>query len=100
VWEAPASRATPSFDIGYDSMPSWVCRPKGKAYESKYLKPTFKSGRISVSVWGCISLNFKGPLVILRRGERMGQHRYLNEVMKLYGILFFEKVYEAEGGAF
>lgn len=89
-----------TFEIGYDATPPWVRRPKGKAYESKYLKPTFKSGRSSVGVWGCISSNFKGPLVILRQGERMNQHRYLNEVMKPHGIPFFEKVWEAEGGAY
>jgi transposase len=89
-----------TFEVGYDATPSWVRRPKGKAYESKYLKPTFKSGRSSVGVWGCISLNFKGPLVIIPRGQKMNQHRYLNEVMIPHGIPFFETVCEAEGGAY
>jgi transposase len=45
-------------------------------------------------------LNFKGPLVIIPRGQRMNQHRYLNKVMIPYGIPFFETVCKAEGGAY
>lgn len=39
-----------TFEIGLDTTPSWVRRPLGEAYESDYLKPTFKSGREIVSV--------------------------------------------------
>jgi hypothetical protein len=53
-----------------------------------------------VGVWGCISLNFKGPLVIIPRGQRMNQHRYLNEVMIPHGIPFSETVCKAKGGAY
>ena len=84
-----------TFEVGYDSTPAWVRRPIGKAYESRYLKPSFKSGRTSVGVWGCISLNFKGPLIIIPRGQRMNQERYLNEVMIPHTIPFFDLVCEA-----
>ena len=43
-----------TFEIGIIPR-THVWRPKGKAYESKYLQPTFKSGRSSLSVWGAIS---------------------------------------------
>jgi hypothetical protein len=64
------------------------------------LKPIFKSGRSSVGIWGCISLNFKGPLVIIPRGQIISQHRYLNEVKIPYSIPFFKTVYETEERAY
>ncbi|KAF2175505.1 hypothetical protein K469DRAFT_519476, partial [Zopfia rhizophila CBS 207.26] len=51
--------------IGIDTTPLWVRRQLGTAFESKHLKPIFKSGREIVSVFGIMSLDFKGPLVIL-----------------------------------
>ena len=44
------------FEIGLVPQ-THVWRPKDKAYESKYLQPTFKSGRSFIGVWGAISWN-------------------------------------------
>lgn len=51
-----------SFELGLDTRSTYVRRPLGKAFESRYLKPTFKSGRSSIGVWGSISKTMKGPL--------------------------------------
>lgn len=37
-------------------------RRKGTAMESRYLKPTFKSGKSSTGIWGVIVSGFKGSL--------------------------------------
>ncbi|KAF2177624.1 hypothetical protein K469DRAFT_525960, partial [Zopfia rhizophila CBS 207.26] len=54
-----------TFEIGLDPTPSHVRGKPGHSYETRYLKPTFKSRKETVSVFGMISLDFKGPLVIL-----------------------------------
>jgi hypothetical protein len=41
-----------TFEIGLDTTPPWVRCKRGAAYESRNLKPTFKSGRSSVGIWG------------------------------------------------
>ena len=51
-----------TFETGLHTIPAWCRRMKRHAFESRYLKPTFKSGRSSVGLWGCISLNFKGSM--------------------------------------
>lgn len=39
-----------------------VRRPKGKAYDKKYIKPTFKHGGGKIQVWGCFSVKGVGDL--------------------------------------
>ncbi|KAF2462519.1 uncharacterized protein BDR25DRAFT_248997, partial [Lindgomyces ingoldianus] len=53
-----------TFEVGLDTRPPYVRQQHGKAYKSRYLKPTFKSGRTTVSVFSVISLNFKLELFI------------------------------------
>src|SRR5271169_6843963 len=43
-----------------------VLRPSNSyRYATQYVIPSFRSGRVSVSVWGCFLGNLKGPLVVL-----------------------------------
>ena len=58
-----------------------VWRTKGKAYESKYLKPTFKSVRSSLSVFRSIFWVAKSKLVILDDGARMNSQHYCNLIL-------------------
>ena len=88
-----------TFEIGIDTGPPWVRRKLGKAYESQNLKPTFKSGRSSVGIWGAISMDFKSDLVILPRGERMTSKRYISMILNTAAHPFYEKVMEHCGDA-
>jgi hypothetical protein len=98
-WACVAWSDEATFEIGLDTTPPWVRRPKGKAYESQYLKPTFKSGRSAVGIWGCISLDFKGSLVILSKGARMNSTRYYNTILNDYVYPFYEKLTHEKGCA-
>ena len=41
-----------TFETGLDSCTCYVTRRPGTAMESRYLKPTFKSGRTTLGIWG------------------------------------------------
>ena len=69
-----------TFEIGLVPR-THVWRPKGKAYESKYLQPTFKSGRSSIGVWGAISWNGKSKLVIMDENQRMNSKFYITLIL-------------------
>jgi len=87
-----------TFKLGIDTRPPWVCRPTGKPYESKYLKPTFKSGCLSVGIWGAISLDFRSSLIILPRGACMNLVKYFGVLSK--GVLpLYEKITKKYGDA-
>ena len=74
----------------------WRQRGVSKAYESRYLKPTFKSGRSSVMIWGSIIYGFKGPMTILNEG-RMSGSKYITMVLMPHLIPFWIKMSEHYG---
>lgn len=49
------------FNLSYHGR-QFVWRPKGKEYDRKYIKPTFKHGGGKIMVWGCFSSNGVGDL--------------------------------------
>src|SRR6185369_4506371 len=57
-----------SVEIGQSSRRELVWRKAGERYNSDCLRPTFKSGRKSVMVWGCFVGDRLGPLVICKEG--------------------------------
>jgi hypothetical protein len=61
-----------SVELGKNTRIPRVWRLPGEAYLEKCLVPTFKSGRTSVMVWGCIAYDRKGPLVVLPAGQHSG----------------------------
>jgi transposase len=61
-----------SVEIGKDSRRVWVWRRPGERYDEKCLAPTFKSGRQSLMIWGCIANGRLGPLVRIPKEERKG----------------------------
>ena len=74
----------------------WRQRGVAKAYESRYLKPTFKSGRSSVMMWGSIIYGFKGPMTILDAG-RMNGSKYISMVLMPHLIPFWMEMSEHYG---
>ena len=85
-----------TFEVGIDTTPPYVRRKRGKAYKSKNLKPTFKSGRTTISVFAIISLDFKSKLFINRRGERNNSQRYI-KILHDVGIPFYQQLTEERG---
>lgn len=59
-----------SFKVGKNSGRLRCWRRPNEAFTPKCLRPTFKSGRSSLMVWGCITKGRKGPLVFLEREEK------------------------------
>jgi len=49
------------FTLSYHGR-QYIWRPKGKAYDPKYIKPTFKHGGGNIQVWGCFSWYGVGDL--------------------------------------
>ena len=56
-----------SVEIVKESRTCTVWRREGERYREECLVPTFKSGRKSIMVWGCISYGKWGPLVRMQR---------------------------------
>jgi transposase len=81
-----------TFEIGYDGRQFWITRGVGEEYLPKNLRLSFKSGRTAVGVWGCFMGKEKGPLVILKKGERMNQVKYTEEVLKPAFVPFYKKM--------
>lgn len=61
-----------SVEIGKDSRRLWVWRRPGERYDEKCTAPTFKSGRQSLMIWGCMAFGRLGPLVRIPKEERTG----------------------------
>ena len=69
-----------SVEIGKGSRPVWVYRRPGERYIEKCLTGTFKSGRQSLMMWGCMAHGRLGPLLRMGKGERSGVD-YVNSVL-------------------
>ena len=50
----------------------FVTRKPGEEFLPVNVQPTFKSGRNSIMLWGCIAHGWKGPLIRLELGEKHG----------------------------
>lgn len=88
-----------TFEVGQISSAPRVLRKKGEAYLPQHLRPSFKSGRSTISVWGAISYDFKGPLVFMPQGERMTSQTYINGILSQQGYDFYEKISHEHGFA-
>ena len=77
--------------MGEDGRTFYVTRGVREEYLDKNLKPSFKSGRTSISVWSCYCGDEIGPLVIIEKGGRMTAKRYL-ETLKKHFIPFYERM--------
>ena len=91
-WDLVCWSDKSTFELGFDGRTVWITRAPREEFLEKNLKPSFKSGRTSVGVWGCFMGKHLGPLVILEKGARMNQHKYFEEVLKPYFIPFYKKM--------
>ena len=57
-------------EIGKESRECTVWWRPGERYNKECLVPTFKSGRQSIMVWGCISYGRQGPLMHIPLDQR------------------------------
>ena len=81
-----------TFKVGYDSRNFQITRGPNEEFQDQHLKPTFKSGRTLISMWGCFMGSERGPLVVLPKGQRMNQHLYTELVLKPHFIPFYHKM--------
>jgi hypothetical protein len=77
--------------VGEDNNVFYVTRGENEEWETKNLRPTFKSGRTAVGVWTCFCREDIGPLVIIPKGGTITAKRYI-EVCKKYFILFYRRI--------
>jgi hypothetical protein len=59
--------------------------------KSRYLKPTFRSGRSSVDIWAAITWNIKGPIHFVQKEGRMNSEIYVNQMLHDLRLSFYEK---------
>jgi transposase len=59
-----------TFELGQNSRQIRVWRRVDEEYNNACTGSTFKSGRVSVTVWGAIALGKKSKLVVLDKGRR------------------------------
>ena len=71
-WERIIWTDESSVEIGKESRECTVWRRLGERYNKECLVPTFKSGRQSLMVWGCISYGWRGPLVRIPSDQQKG----------------------------
>ena len=76
-----------SIQIGFDPRQTMVFRRPGEAFLSECLRPSFKSKRVSLMVWGCFRWNKLGPLIVCGPGG-IGSDEYLEVLAE--GLLSFK----------
>jgi transposase len=82
-----------SVEIGRSSRRELVWRRVGERYNLDCLRPTFKSGRKSVMVWGCFVGDRLGPLVVCEEG-RMNSNDYIEILQN--SLMAFKTTMETE----
>lgn len=75
------------FTLSYHGR-TFVRRPKGKAYDKKYLKPTFKYGGGKIQVWGSFAANGVGDLYRIN-GTMVCVFLYVWKTLMLFNNLVF-----------
>jgi hypothetical protein len=79
-WERVIWTDEACVELGKNSSELRVWRNSDEEWDTTCLAPSFKSGRVSVMVWGCMAHGKLGPLVVLPKG-RMDGHGYVRSVM-------------------
>ncbi|KAF8850519.1 hypothetical protein BDZ45DRAFT_552872, partial [Acephala macrosclerotiorum] len=87
-----------TFEIGADGTTFYVTRGAGRdqEYADKNLRPSFKSGRVTVGVWACFCGDEIGPIYVLPKGHSMNSKRY-HWVLQNHFIPFYDRMREKHG---
>ena len=95
-WEWVVWTDESTVEIGKLSRKIKVWRRPGERHLEECLVPSFKSGRQSLMVWGCIAYGRVGPLVLMAKEERTGVD-YVRNI--LAGPLwdFYSELYDERG---
>lgn len=75
-----------SIQVGFDSRQTMVFRRPGEAMDTDCLRPSFKSQRVNIMVWGCFAWNRLGPLIVCESGG-IGSEEYIEILSE--GLLSF-----------
>ena len=65
--------------------------------ESRYLKPTFKSGQTNLGIGSAITLGTKRPIHFLIKESRMTSQIHVDQVLEQLGLPFYNKLEEEKG---
>jgi transposase len=95
-WERVVWTDETSVELGKQSRQTMVWRKPGERYLESCLAPTFKSGRQSLMVWGCIAYGRVGPLVRMPKDERTGAD-YVRNILSGPLWDFYSELYEERG---
>ena len=87
-----------SFELGKNSREIRVWRKSDEVWNADCLAPTFKSGRVSLMVWGCMVHGRLGPLVILPVGKMNGE-KYVQLILDEPLWEFYSDIMEERGSA-
>lgn len=71
-WEKIIWTDESSVEIGKGSKVVWVWRKPGERYLERCPTPTFKSGRQSLMIWGCMTHGRLGLLICIPKDEKKG----------------------------
>jgi len=82
-----------TFEISEDGSTFYVTRGPGREeeYRDKNLRPSFKSGRVTVGVWACFCGDEVGPIYIVPPKKSMDSKRY-HWVLQRYFIPFYNRM--------
>jgi transposase len=95
-WERIIWTDEASVEVGKESRECLVWRREGERYLQECLAPTFKSGRTSLMIWGCITYGKRGPLVRIPSNMRKGQD-YVNLILSNHLWDFYLEMSEEKG---
>jgi transposase len=96
VWKMVIWTDEASVELGKNSRDMRVWRKLDEEWDTRCLVPSFKSGRVSVMVWGCMVHGKLGPLVVLPKG-RMNGSDYVRRAMDGPLWDFYSQVTEERG---
>ena len=83
-------------EIGRDSRARRVWRTKHEEFHHSCIKPTFKSGRTSVMIWGAIAHGRLGPLFIFPKGK-IKSVVYVDDILNYPFLDFYRYISEERG---
>jgi hypothetical protein len=78
-----------TFETDLNTRSDYVSRRKDTAMKCRYLKLTFKSDRITLSIWETITWEIKNSVHFLQKKKRMNFEIYVNQMLKELSLSFY-----------